>query len=134
MAYVKITFIIFTTWILTCVINGILCGIAIGAGNYEWQNIFGSIAVSIIVSLIGSIPGFIVLWIYLLLILSKWRRGRELFKNTLAAATFISAAMGFLASSIVGREFPYSYWWLILIVITSALTSVMLHFKPLKNI
>ena len=132
--YIKITGRTFTMWLLACVINGLLCGAFVSIIDGDYSNVFERIIGYAFISLFFAIPGFIILWLVLLFRLSTTKKDRSVFRTALVAGFILACITALFVSNIFSSEFSDYHQVPSACIILSALSSVMLHFKYLKNI
>jgi hypothetical protein len=134
-AYLKLTLRTFTIWILTSLINGLLCGayVSITIRNHE-DFLFNTIC-SLFISLLFSAPGFFIFWIVLLLKVAAKTYGRALFRAALSTGFLLATATAIICSQFFNPEFPGNrYVWILLFAILSAMSGIMMHFNHFKKI
>lgn len=126
--YIRITFITFTTWLVSAFVNGLLCGVFLAITKNEPAEWAAYLLIIFFISLFFSAPGFFVFWIAMMVVFAKWIRERALFRAALSTGFILSATTGICCSEMFSYEFHEKYV-LIPLIILSAITSVMLHFK-----
>ncbi|MEO8111059.1 MAG: hypothetical protein ABI594_13535 [Ginsengibacter sp.] len=126
--YIRIAFITFTVWLLAAFVNGLLCGIFLAITEHHPSAWAGYLIGIFFISLFFSAPGFFIFWIIMMVTFAKWTRERALFRTALSTGFILSATTGICCSEIFSYEFHEKYV-LVLLIILSAITSVMLHFK-----
>ncbi len=132
--YIKITAITFTTWILSSVINGLMCGIFIAIATHQFHKPAEFIIVIFFFSMLFSAPGFFIFWIILLIGFANSIQQRALFRTALSAGFVLAAITAVISSKLIRQEFPSINYVIMFLIILSAITSIMMHFKHFKKI
>lgn len=129
--YLNISFRTFTIWIMSALINGILCGIYFPLSHSESDPIVEMICISVFCSLVFAAPGFFLFWIAMLIMVSKQFYERRLFRAALSTGIILSLCIAFFTFKLFKRsEGPA----ISIFIILSAIMSIMLHFKAFKKI
>lgn len=129
--YVSITFRTFTIWIMSSAINCILCGVYLGIIGFENESFGSWMFVVLIASLFFSIPGFFIFWITMLILIYKKIYARDLFRAGLNTIIILSAATAYLSTPVFNQA---GQLWISILIILSAIISIMMHFNLFKKI
>src|SRR5664279_5519357 len=105
--YLKLTGRTFTIWILTSLINGLLCGIFITLSSVMYFELIGNVLLVSICSLFFSAPGFFVFWLVLLFKISTHTTERALFRSALITGFILASISGLFGSNIYSSVFDY---------------------------
>lgn len=129
--YVSITFRTVTIWIMSAVINGVLCGIYLGIIGYQNESVGSWMFLVLICSLFFSVPGFLVFWIKMLFMINRNKYGRSLFRSALSTCMILSCLTAFFSKELfkdAGIIAISSF------IILSPMLSIMMHFNLFKKI
>ena len=134
-SYLKITVCIFTIWLSASFINGVLCCFSSAIAGSDFTTAPGDCMVVFLVSLFFSIPGFFIFWVLLMSCFSRYQTRRPLFRSALTYGFILSAVTGYWGSIIFSAEsFLFQRPVICSCIISSAMISIMLHFKYFKTI
>jgi hypothetical protein len=132
--YLKLTLRTFTIWLLTAFINGVLTGTAISIFEKQVDMVTGNCILVGILSLVFSIPGFFIFWLILLFRAARHHRDRALFRSAISSGFILSAFTAVFVCHVLFNEAGNYAFLLVLLIIISALTGIMIHFKNFKNL
>ena len=132
--YLKLTGRTFTIWLLTAFINAVLTGTVVTFFEQEYRILLEVFLIVGILSLAFSVPGFFIFWVVLLFKAARHERERVLFRSALTTGFILSAATAACAYGLLSSEVKNYAFLLIIMIILSAVISIMLHFKKFKNL
>jgi hypothetical protein len=132
--YLIITARTITIWLCACLINAMLCGIALVFLNDMYLEVIGDIFLIFMLSLFFSAPGFFIFWVILLIKFCFYITGRTLFRSALITGFVLSSVTAYFGSKIFASEFMGYALIPASCIIFSAISSIMLHFKYFKKI
>jgi hypothetical protein len=133
-SYLRITGRTITIWLCACLINAMLCGIALFFVNGMYLEIIGDIFLIFVLSLFFSAPGFFIFWVILLIKFCFYITDRALFRSALITGFVLSSVTAYFGSKIFASEFMGYASIPASCIILSAVSSIMLHFKYFKKI
>jgi hypothetical protein len=133
-SYLKIIGRTFTIWLMASLINGLLCGICFTIINLNYAEIISYIIMIFFLSLFFSAPVFFVFWIILLFKISTYTTERALFRSALITGFILASVTAYLGSKMFSSEFGHYSFVPAACIILSAMSRIMLHFKPFKKI
>lgn len=132
--YVTTTVIFIGIWFTASLLNGLLSGISILLLEKNWmEGNAGSIGLSFIFSFVFSVPLVGLVWFISLLAQASDKRGNELLQFVLGTALFCAAAGGLFFIYAFAAEFKNARFFIALSIMVSALSSVLLFRKQIKN-
>ncbi len=133
-SYLKITGRSFTIWLLASLINGLISSLALVILKHDFTLVSGYFIVISLLSLFFSVPGFFIFWLVLLVKAARHQTQRALFRSALSTGFILSAITGYLGSQEFSSEFLSHRSIICSSIISSAMISIMLHFKHFKTI
>lgn len=129
--YLSITIRTFTIWIMTAIINGVLCGTYLIVSAVEPEPF---LLIIFFATLFFSIPGFFIFWIVMLIAISRNIYGRALFRTALSTALLLSAATGVVGSGLSSIFTLLERCLFPVFIIISSIAGIMMHFNLFKKI
>lgn len=131
--YIKTTLIFAGIWFIASLMNGLLSGISIILLDATAYDDMGTVALSCVFSFLFSAPLVGLVWFISVIAQATDKKGNELFQFVLSIALVIAVTAALIFVYTVGTEFMKARFVVALIIIVSALTSVLIFRKQIKT-
>jgi hypothetical protein len=127
--FLKISFFTFTIWILAAFINAVLFTLVFNISGLVINNVNETIILSFLFSLLFSVPAIFFLWIVFLA-----SSGHRNLSSILLKTAFVLALLSCIFIPLVPGDVYEGHWFLLsFIIVTSSVSSVLLHHSFLKT-